>query len=129
LIAEWRGLYDPTKEKWKTTRYWNPDVFENPEKLNYWLDFIDTGSAIGKYSVSQIGRRTKVINSSDINSLYNKEVPDIVFIENNSKAKDLIAQCQATGQQYFVWTPQLYSLFSISSTGISCFDRIREMMY
>jgi hypothetical protein len=44
LIAEWRGLYDPMKAIWDSTNYWNPDVFNNPENLNYWLDFIDTGS-------------------------------------------------------------------------------------
>ena len=60
---------------------WNPDVFNNPENLNYWLDFIDTGSEMGKYSINEIGRRTKVVNSSDITSVYNMEAPDIIFIE------------------------------------------------
>lgn len=129
LIAEWRNLYDPMNSNWDSTNHWNPDVFNNPEKINFWLDFIDTGSEIGKYSINQIGRRTKVVNNTDITSVYNKEVPDIIFIENNEDTAERIASYHAIGQRYFVLTPQLYNLFSISSTGVSCFDKIREMLY
>lgn len=127
LIAEWRGLYDPLNENWDAYNHWNPDVFNNPSNLNFWLDFIDTGSEIGQYSVNEIGRRTKVVNSSDITSVYNMEVPDIIFIEGLDQ--DLIAQYRGIGQRFFVLTQEYYDLFSISSTGASCFDRIREMMY
>lgn len=127
LIAEWRGLYDPLNKNWDTYNHWNPDVFNNPSNLNFWLDFIDTGSEIGRYSVNEIGRRTKVVNSSDITSVYNMEVPDVIFIEGLDQ--DLIAQYRGIGQRFFVLTQEYYDLFSISSTGASCFDRIREMMY
>lgn len=127
LIAEWRGLYDPKKEIWDATNHWNPDVFENPDKINFWLDFIDEGSEIGKYSINQIGRRTKVINNKDIKSVYNSEVPDVIFIEGLDQ--DLITQYRNIGQRYFILTKQNYDLFSISATGASCFDKIREMMY
>lgn len=127
LIAEWRGLYDPLNKNWDTYNHWNPDVFNNPSNLNFWLDFIDTGSEIGRYSVNEIGRRTKVVNSSDITSVYNMEVPDIIFIEGLDQ--DLIAQYRGIGQRFFVLTQEYYDLFSISSTGASCFDRVREMMY
>lgn len=127
LIAEWRGLYDPLNKNWDAYSHWNPDVFNNPSNLNFWLDFIDTGSEIGQYSVNEIGRRTKVVNSSDITSVYNMEVPDVIFIEGLDQ--DLIAQYRGIGQRFFVLTQEYYDLFSISSTGASCFDRIREMMY
>lgn len=127
LIAEWRGLYDPMKEQWNSTKHWNPDVFEDPAKINFWLDFIDTGSELGKYSISQIGRRTKVVNNNDIKTVYNSEVPDIVFFEGHDQ--DLIVKYQGIGQRYFMLTDQNYDLFSISTTGASCFDKIREMIY
>ena len=127
LIAEWRGLYDPLNKNWDAYNHWNPDVFNNPSNLNFWLDFIDTGSEIGQYSVNEIGRRTKVVNSSDITSVYNMEVPDVIFIEGLDQ--DLIVQYRGIGQRFFVLTQEYYDLFSISSTGASCFDRIREMMY
>lgn len=127
LLAEWRNLYDPMKENWNGTDHWNPNVTQDPKKINFWLDFIDTGSEIGKYSINQIGRRTKVINSSDIKSVYNSEAPDIIFLEGVDQ--DLIASYQGIGQRYFVLTNENYDLFSISTTGVSCFDKIREMMY
>lgn len=127
LISEWRNLYDPMNQSWKDYNNWNPDVFNNPENLNFWLDFIDTGSEIGKYSINEIGRRTKVVNSDKITSLYNMEVPDIIFIEGLNQ--ELIAQYRNIGQRFFVLTKEYFDLFSISSTGASCFDKLREMLY
>lgn len=127
LIAEWRGLYDPTNENWRGRNYWNPDVFENPGNLNFWLDFIDTGTALGQYSVKQIGRRTKVINSSDIKTVYNSEVPDIVFIEDATPEE--VEKYRIMGQRFFQLNPEYKDMFAVSSTGASCFDKIRELMY
>jgi len=73
-------------------------VFNNPEKLVFWLDFIDSSSEIGKYSVGQIGRRTKVVNNNDIKTIYNKEVPDIVFIPADTEnMQELISHYNAIG--------------------------------
>lgn len=127
LLAEWRGLYDPMNENWSEYGHWNPDVFNNPENLNFWLDFIDEGSEIGCYSINEIGRRTKVVNNTNIKSIYNMEVPDVIFIEGLDQ--DLVARYTEIGQKYFVLTNKYYDLFTASSTGASCFDKIREMLY
>lgn len=127
LIAEWRNLYNPMNKNWDATNHWNPDVFNDPGSINFWLDFIDTSSALGKYSIKNIGRRTKVVNNNDIKTVYNSEVPDIVFIEGLDQ--DLIVKYQGIGQRFFILTNEYYDMFSISTTGTSCFDQIREMMY
>ena len=127
LIAEWRNLYNPMNKNWDATNHWNPDVFNDPGSINFWLDFIDTSSALGKYSIKNIGRRTKVVNNNDIKTLYNREVPDVVFIEGLDQ--DLIVKYQGIGQRFFILTNEYYDMFSISTTGTSCFDQIREMMY
>ena len=127
LIAEWRNLYNPMNKNWDATNHWNPDVFNDPGSINFWLDFIDTSSALGKYSIKNIGRRTKVVNNNDIKSVYNSEVPDVVFIEGLDQ--DLIVKYQGIGQRFFILTNEYYDMFSISTTGTSCFDQIREMMY
>lgn len=130
LLAEWRKLYDPGKSDWDTTNHWNPDVFNHPENLHFWIDFIDGSSeGIGKYRIKQIGRRTKVVNNTSLKTVYNKEVPDIVFIKGTDIDNGQIAHYNAIGQRYFILQPEYYDLFSISSTGASCFDTIREMMY
>lgn len=127
LIAEWRNLYNPMNKNWDATNHWNPDVFNDPGSINFWLDFIDTSSALGKYSIKNIGRRTKVVNNNDIKTVYNSEVPDVVFIEGLDQ--DLIVKYQGIGQRFFILTNEYYNMFSISTTGTSCFDQIREMMY
>ena len=127
LLAEWRGLYNPLYEPWNEYNHWNPDVFNDPSKINFWLDFIDTGSALGEYSVNKIGRRTKVVNNTNLKSVYNSEVPDVIFIEGLNL--ELIVKYRGIGQKYFILTNEYYDMFSISTTGASCFDKIREMMY
>lgn len=127
LIAEWRNLYNPMNKNWDATNHWNPDVFNDPGSINFWLDFIDTSSALGKYSIKNIGRRTKVVNNNDIKTVYNSEVPDVVFIEGLDQ--DLIVKYQGIGQRFFILTNEYYDMFSISTTGTSCFDQIREIMY
>jgi len=46
----------------KQKRYWNPafNGVGDYSDIIYWLDFLDTSSELGKYSVHNIGRRTKV---------------------------------------------------------------------
>ena len=127
LIAEWRRLYDPMNENWNSYDHWNPDVFNNPENINYWLDFIDTGSAMGRYSIGEIGRRTIVESNDSYTSIYNKEAPDIIFIDGYDP--DLIEHYVNMGQRFFILTDEYQDLFVASSTGTSCFDKIREMLY
>lgn len=134
LIAEWPKLYNPNPSvdgkpnTWLSSSGWNPDVLDNPGKLNYWLDFIDADSTdAGKYSIKQIGRRSKVVNDNSLKSVYNKEVTDIVFLDGYDE--DTIAEFILTGQQYFILQENYQNLFQMSATGASCFDKIREMLY
>lgn len=134
MIAEWRNLYDPDKEDWKATQGWNPAAHNNPETLNFWIDFIDdSSSALGDYSVKNIGRRTKVINNDKVKSIYNKEVPDVVYLKQSDYDDDerdtLMHELDAYGQKYYWLNDTMVDSFSISSTGTSCYDQIREMLY
>lgn len=125
LLTEWRDIYDPSLDNpWKM----NPDT--HPEDLKFWLDFIDTGADIGKYSVRQIGRRTKVVNNTNLKTIYNKEVPDVVFIPSDAKNKqELQTKYSRNGQTWCALNSYLWDMFSISTTGASCFDEIRDLMY
>ena len=133
LIAEWRNLYNPLNKSWNSTNHWNPNVYNDPGSINFWLDFIDTGSALGKYSVKNIGRRTKVVNSNDIKTVYNSEVPDVIFYQksqySSEEEQELRDHYNSIGQPFFPSTDLFYNNISISTTGASCFDKIRELMY
>lgn len=133
LIAEWRNLYNPLNKSWNSTNHWNPNVYNDPGSINFWLDFIDTGSALGKYSIKNIGRRTKVVNSNDIKTVYNSEVPDVIFYQksqySSEEEQELRDHYNSIGQPFFPSTDLFYNNISISTTGASCFDKIRELMY
>lgn len=127
LLANWRLIYDPIR--WGG---FSPDVANNPQNLSYWLDFIDTGSALGAYSVNMIGRRSKVVNDTNIKIMYTPEIPDIIFIQNDIKDEELqeiIKELNKEGQRYCLYKPSQADLFVASSTGTSAFDKIRELLY
>lgn len=150
MLAFWRLLYDPDNKDWVYTDYpeynhWNPSVREDPASLVFWIDFIDTTSEVGKYAVSQIGRRMKVVNNDSIKILFTKQIPPIVFIPDYQEVADLLEieytsakdaaekvreYCAANETNYFFQlSPQVESSFVNSSTGSSAFDEIRDLLY
>ena len=150
MLAFWRLLYDPDNKDWVYAdypeyNYWNPSVREDPASLVFWIDFIDTASEVGKYAVSQIGRRMKVVNNDNIKILFTKQIPPIVFIPDYQEVADLLEieytnaedaaekvreYCAANETNYFFkLSPQVESSFVNSSTGVSAFDEIRNLLY
>lgn len=150
MLAFWRLLYDPDNKDWVYAdypeyNYWNPSVREDPASLIFWIDFIDTTSEVGKYAVSQIGRRMKVVNNDNIKILFAKQIPPIVFIPDYQEVADLLEieytnaedaaekvreYCAANETNYFFkLSPQVESSFVNSSTGVSAFDEIRNLLY
>lgn len=150
MLAFWRLLYNPDNKDWVYANYpeynhWNPSVREDPASLIFWIDFIDTTSEVGKYAVSQIGRRMKVVNNDSIKILFTKQIPPIVFIPDYQEVADLLEieyadaedaaekvreYCAANETNYFFQlSPQVESSFVNSSTGSSAFDEIRNLLY
>lgn len=133
LLAEWRNLYDTTNLEWSNG--WNPDVYNNPGGLNYWLDFLDDGDQLRKYSVSAIGKRSKVINSKTVTTLFNEEIQDILFVENiytnstNTERQEKIDSLNCQGQSWVFYEPEQTKLFAISSSGNSAYDEIKSLIY
>lgn len=125
LSAEWRKLYDPENKDFKSTDNWNPDVIYNPEKLDYFLDFLSTGSKVGKFSVNSIGRRTKVINDNNIDALFYRETPDIIYI----KTKEEEQKCILRNQAFSYVDDYLDSIIRVSSKSKSAFEKMREILY
>lgn len=127
LLAYWRDIYDTTNEKWEATNSWNPAVYDDPSSLVYWLDFIDDSPALNRYSVSTIGRRTKVENNNKVSALFYKTLPDVIFIDDPDD--ETLERYEASGQKYFITNDKYNSLFVRSLTGVSAFDCIRDMLY
>lgn len=140
LLSFWRNNFDTMNEAWRLEwednfqdiewEGWNPAIYKDPGLLVYWLDFIDNDQIISKYSVNQIGRRTKAISKENIKMLYKLEVPDVMFFENEVDSNDEILNFYwNSGQKYCALKKNEMQYFASSSTGSTAFDLIREILY
>ena len=125
-LTQWRKIYDPIK--WGEDG-WNPDVKNDPGKIDYWLDFIDDNSEVSKFSVNMIGRRSKVISEDSITSIFNTQVPDVIFLTEEEVDNERYKYYDSIGQQWFQVNAAYEDLFVASSTQVSAFDRVRELLY
>mgnify|MGYP003514095287 CR=1 FL=1 len=111
---------------------WNPDILNDPEKLNFWFDFLDTTGELNAYAVQNIGQRSKATNDTTIKSIYFKETPNVIFYTSDAdKEKQEIVNSNSHKPGYsYIHIPEgLDDLFSISSQGKSAMDVIDEYMY
>ena len=118
-VKEWEnGDYDPDT-------HWIKTLKESPDQLIFWFDFLETeGSDLYKYSVREIGSRTKSINDTNVKSIYYRDVPNVIFVQ--SLADDVYER--QPGYTYIQLPPGYSSLFSISGRGKSAKERIDELL-
>ena len=104
---------------------WARNVIDNPAALNFWIDFLDTGE-LGQFDVTTIGDRQKVVNDKDVTCIYNKEVPDIIFVDPK---EDFSLIDRKTGYTYCKLNSALENLFSISAMGKSAKEQLDALLY
>ena len=103
--------------------YWNKNIIQSPKSLNFWLDFLDNNSEISKYSVQNIGFQQYAMSNTNINSLYTRKIPDIIYYEDKINQKK-------TGYLYLQLTnDKIDNLFVNSIQGISAKNQIDELLY
>ena len=116
-------IYLLEESNYNSKTYWHKNVHEDPSKLTFWLDFLGTeDSDIFKYSVKEIGSRTKFINDSAVKVIQYDEIPEVIFV---SKIDE-----EAPSGYTKIQLPSGYEgLFSISTKGKSAKERIDELLY
>lgn len=106
-------------------RFWNKNIVEHPELLNFWFDFLDTGE-LQQFSVKAVGDRPKSINDKDVTSIYFRETPNIIYYNPDEYNSNNIK----SGYNYIALAQGLQSgLFTISAQGKSAKNRIDELLY
>lgn len=119
--ADFENYYYDTEDSDKL--YWNKNVFEHPELLNFWFDFLDTEGELQQFNVKNVGSRSKPINDSNVKSIYFRDTPQIIFTNN-------ISGDTLTGHKSIQIPENLIeSMFSISAQGKSAKDRLDELIY
>lgn len=118
LTIERSNYYSSDEEN----SHWNKNVFEAPETLNFWFDFLDTNGALSQFSTFVIGNRPKAINDSTIKSIYFRETPSVIFQESGSSFEHL-------GAYKSIQVPNIEDMFSVSAQGKSAKERLDELLY
>lgn len=118
LTIECSNYYSSEEEN----SHWNKNVFEAPETLNFWFDFLDTNGALSQFSTFVIGNRPKAINDSTIKSIYFRETPSVIFQESGSSFEHL-------GAYKSIQVPNIEDMFSVSAQGKSAKERLDELLY
>lgn len=119
-ILEQDYFLDPTDAKVN----WNRKVFESPELLNFWFDFLDTSGELQQFNVKTIGSRPKSINDTKIKSIYFREVPQVIYKDPSEKFEEDVGD----GYKY-IQVQNIDSMFSCSSQNKSAKDRLDELIY
>lgn len=124
LVTEWPKLFDVKNNKFfeETLKY--------PSDIDYYLDFIDSSAAISEMSISNIGRRTKIINDDSINCIFEPEIPDLVLLNTgDEKVAELRQECEDKGQDYIQMDPNLYNMTTGGGNFNSAYNMARELLY
>lgn len=120
LKSEIPKIYDFEKNQWKEGI--------DPANMDYFLDFIDTNSELGKFSVNAIGRRTEVVSDPEVKMLYRPETPDYVILEkDNPDNLSTIQELNKKGQKFIVVENR--QAYKYAAVGKDAFSVIRDMLF
>ena len=103
---------------------WAKKVYESPEQLDFWFDFLDGDGELEQFSVKMVGSRPKAVNDNAVKSIYFRDTPTIIF----SDPIKMNTEERKTGYRYFQ-AQGLENMFSISAQGISAKDKLDELIY
>lgn len=114
-------------------KYWNELAVYYPEDLVFWFDFLDTAGELDKFSIHELGNRTKVEQGSNgvkISSIFYSAVPTVEFVNYGEKSVIERTKDQSITPDYIrINLNSIEDLFTISSQGASAASRIDEMLY
>lgn len=137
LINEWPKLYNLQKDfyinnKGETiyTGGFYDEVLKTPSDIDYYLDFIDSSAAISQFSVQNIGRRSYISNSNDINCVFEPSIPDFIIIElGQDDTDEKRAECEDKGQNYIQVTTGIFNLLAIGGSSNSAYNEVKMLLH
>ena len=126
LQNEWTKIYDIENGNFYK------EILDRPTDINYFLDFIDSDSSISNFSISNIGRRTKVVSDDKINCVFEPEIPKLILLNGAESDEELAkrrAECDRQGQDYIQLSGNMYSLITGGGKFNSAYNLVRELLY
>ena len=124
LLNEWPKLYDVERGQFYE------EVLKTPSDIDYYLDFIDSESALSELSISNIGRRSKVIVDNDINCIFEPEIPNYILINQGSDNwQEEAAECANKGEDFLTLSQSMFNTISGGGSFNSAYNLVRELLY
>lgn len=126
LSNEWPKLYDIKKGEFRQ------DVIDNSTSIDFFLDFIDTDTALSEFSIENIGRRSVVINDDKINCIFEPPIPDVVFINQGLADIDkqvLRNECLTKKQAYSQVPAEVFDGLAQGGMYNSAYNKVRDLLY
>ena len=117
-----------TSEDAAAKRGWNTAVFEAPETLNFWIDFLDSGDELSQFQIPLIGDRQKVVKEDKASAIIFKEIPNLVMVDS-SNPNEVSAAQEKTGFVPIFIPKGFVQYLQISYRSISVKDKIDELLY
>lgn len=120
LVNEWPKLYDII----------NGEFYELENNLDYFLDFIDSGT-VAQYNISNIGRRSKIIEDETINCLFEPEIINRVWLNSEDESFNKITKetCDIRSQPYLQVENSIYNQIIYGGTYNGAFVLIQDLLY
>ena len=147
LLNQYLRYYISNSDSSLATRaHWNRDIFESPEKINFWIEFLDDDNELGEFSIPSVGDRSKVVNEDKVGAVYYKEVPGIVLVPGLTPDKDeqgnltdkgwkcdvseLRSEIQEQSGYTFIYMPKGFDqYFDVSYRKLSAKNKIDQLLY
>lgn len=106
-------------------RGWNKNIYESPESLLFWIDFLDIYGELSNYSIDKIGHRQRVINDNTITAVDFSTTPEVLYV--------LPEDAELKYQTETSYTPLQINdmaeiLFSRSAQGISAISKVNDLL-
>lgn len=117
------NFYDANEDN----AYWNKTVFEAPQSLNFWFDFLVGDNELRQFTTQAVGDRPKAVNETSVKSIYYRDTPKIIFTTQEKYA----VEEHKTGYNYMI-LPDMKSyenMFTISAQGIDAKNKVDELLY
>lgn len=120
MLAFWREIYSENNE-------WIIDANKEPEKLTFWLEFLNIDGNYEQLSTIAIGRRISTKTESSAKAINYRETPDIIFDIGSEMTNE--EKVEYSGYTIIQIPVNYTDYFKLSSKGKNCKDVIDSMIY
>jgi hypothetical protein len=135
LANEWPKIYNlgewsPSKNKFIEEPGFKQDL--DYTGIDYFLDFIDSTAAINEFNVENIGRRSKIVNDTKVNCVFETQIPDVVLLNLDAPTAEFdrsLQECKDRGQSYSQVRSNIYNGLVQGGSQNSAYNAVRNLLY